>query len=375
MKAKKEDTMPDNLDPGALALLKELCLAHGAPSCEDEVRAVARRYLAPLGDLETDRLGSILCTMKNGAVDGPRVLVAGHMDEVAFAVQHITPEGFLRIVPLGSWWTHNLLSQRLSLRTRSGEKVLGVVTSTPPHLLDKDALAKVLPVEELYVDIGAPSRAYAEQELGVSLGDTLVPATEFTPMNNPDLYLSKAFDNRAGMAVAIQDAIELQEESLPCRLLIGGSVQEEVGLRGARTLARLANPDLVIVLEGPPADDTPGLEASASQGRLGGGAQIRLLDPSAISNRPLADHAVDVAKANSIPYQIAVRRTGATDAGSFHIANTGVPTVVIGVPARYIHTHNALLDIKDYAAAIQLVKALVRTLNADRAGRFLKHGD
>ena len=367
--------MPDNLDPGALALLKELCLAHGAPSCEDEVRGVARRYLASLGEVETDRLGSLLCTMKNGAADGPRVLVAGHMDEVAFAVQHITAEGFLRIVPLGNWWTHNLLSQRLSLRTRSGEKVLGVVTSTPPHLLDKDASTKVLPIEDLYVDIGAPSKAYAEEVLGVSLGDTLVPATDFTPMNNPELYVSKAFDNRVGMAAAIRSAIELQEESLPCQLLIGGSVQEEVGLRGARTLAQLAKPDLAIVLEGPPADDTPGFEASASQGRLGGGAQIRLLDPSAISNRPLADHTVDVAKANSIPYQIAVRRTGATDAGSFHVANTGVPTVVIGVPARYIHTHNAILDIKDYAATIQLVKALVLSLNHKRAGHFLEKGD
>jgi endoglucanase len=142
-------------------------------------------------------------------------------------------------------------------------------------------------------------------------------------------------------------------------------VQEEVGLRGAKTAANFAAPDVAIVLEGPPADDTPGFNRAESQGRLGSGVQIRLFDPSAIAHPRLARLAIDTALAEGIPHQVTVRRSGGTDAGSFHLASHGVPCVVLGVPARYIHSHNSIIDIDDHLAMVSLVNALVRRLDRE----------
>jgi putative aminopeptidase FrvX len=358
------------MSDASLELLKELCLAHGAPSDEGEVRDIFIKHLSSTGEIQKDRLGGVLCSLKEPVAGAPRVLIAGHMDEVAFAVQNITSDGFLQIVALGGWWTHNLLSQKLSLKTRSGKKILGVVTSTPPHLLSADARNSVLPIDKLYIDLGAPSKEFVENELGVSLGDTLVPVSSFETLADPQLLMAKAFDNRVGMASSIQSLKNIASLKLPCRAMACGTVQEEVGLRGAKTMAQLAKPDLVLVMEGPPADDTPGMDKSASQGKLGAGVQIRVLDPSAISNRKLVHHVTDVAKAKKIPYQVTVRRSGGTDAGSFHLADLGVPTIVLGVPARYIHTHNAVIHSQDYFAALKLVEELVQTFDRQTVDSF-----
>lgn len=345
----------------ALCLLKELTEAHGVPGAEDTVRRIFLRELASCGEAITDRLGS-------AAVDrggsGPRVLVAGHFDEVGFAVQNITAKGFLKLVALGGWWTHTLVAQRVRVLTGSGQEVLGVIGSTPPHFLGEGAKDKVLPLEQLYVDVGASSRAEAES-LGIRLGDPVAPDSAFTPLAGGDRFLAKAFDNRCGIAVAVQTMQGLKNHPLPCRLMAAGSVQEEVGCRGAVTLGALTKPDVALVMEGTPADDTPGLPAEESQGTLGGGVQIRVLDPTALMNRRLVELAVDTAESLGIPYQVAVRRSGGTDAKSFQFHETGVPSVVLGTPARYIHSHNSLLHLEDYLNAVRLTTALVRRLDSD----------
>lgn len=351
---------PLDLKPDALRLLQALTEAHGVPGAEDAVRRLFLRELAPLGEVHTDRLGSAAVERPG---PGPRVLLAGHFDEVGFAVQHITSQGFLKLVPLGGWWTHTLLAQRLRILTRSGREVLGVIGSTPPHFLGDAAKDKLLPLDQLYVDIGASSRAEAEA-LGVSLGDPVAPDSAFTPLANGERFLAKAFDNRCGVAAAVQTMQLLREESLPCQLIAAASVQEEVGCRGATTLAALTRPDVALILEGTPADDTPGLPPDDSQGSLGRGVQIRLLDPSALMNRRLADLAIQTAQAHGIPHQIAVRRSGGTDAKSFQLHQNGVPCLVLGTPARYIHSHNSLIHLEDYLSAVRLAAALVRCLDA-----------
>ncbi len=167
------------------------------------------------------------------------------------------------------------------------------------------------------------------------------------------------------MACAIHAGQILCQSQHPNRLILGGTVQEEVGLRGAKTAANFVKPEVAIILECPPADDTPGLPHSECQGSLGGGVQIRLFDPTAITNPRLARLAIETAKAEGIPYQVAVRRSGGTDAGSFHLANEGIPCIVLGAPARYIHSHNAILDINDYLHMLSLTIALVRRLNQE----------
>ena len=344
----------------AVSLLQELTEAHSVSGHEDEVRAIFVDELEQCGELSADRNGSVFCEIGDS---GPRVLVAGHMDEVGFMVQNITADGFVHFVAIGGWWEHNLLSQRVEILTRSGDKILGVVASCPPHFLPEGQRRQVMTIEQMFIDIGAASARDAMENFGVALGDPIAPLSAFTPLAREDWFMAKAFDNRVGMAATIQAGQMLANSFHPNRLILCGTVQEEVGLRGARTAASYATPDVAIILEGPPADDTPGGPRADCQGRLGGGAQIRMFDPTAIGNPRLARLAIDTAREAGIVHQITVRRSGGTDAGAFHLANDGIPCVVLGVPARYIHSHNAIINLQDYLQVLALTLALVRALD------------
>ena len=345
----------------AVSLLQELTEAHAVSGHEDEVRAIFVDELGECGELSADRNGSVFCETGNS---GPRVLVAGHMDEVGFMVQNITADGFIQFVAIGGWWEHILLSQRVEILTRGGDKILGVVASCPPHFLPEAQRRQVMTIDQMFIDVGASSARDAMENFGVALGDPIAPVSAFTPLARDDWFMAKAFDNRVGMAATIQAGQILAQSPHPNRLILCGTVQEEVGLRGARTAATFAKPDVAIILEGPPADDTPGGPRTECQGRLGGGAQIRWFDPSAIANPRLARLAIDTARQAGIGHQITVRRSGGTDAGSFHLANEGIPSIVLGVPARYIHSHNAILNLNDYLQLLALTIALVRALDA-----------
>lgn len=346
----------------AVSLLRELTEAHSVSGHEDEVRAIFVDEMEECGELSADRNGSVFCEVGD---DGPRVMVAGHMDEVGFMVQQISHDGFIQIQSIGGWWEHNLLSQRVEILTRNGDKVLGVIASRPPHFLPEAQRRQVMTIDQMFIDVGAESRRDAVENFGISLGDPIAPVSAFTALGREDYFMAKAFDNRVGMAGTIQAGQILSQSTHPNRLILCGTVQEEVGLRGARTAAVFAKPDVAIVLEGPPADDTPGMPRSECQGRLGGGVQIRLFDPSAITNPRLARLAIETAQAEGIPHQVTVRRSGGTDAGSFHLANEGIPSIVLGVPARYIHSHNAIIDLNDYLQMLSLTIALVRRLDEE----------
>jgi endoglucanase len=345
----------------AVCLLQELTEAHSVSGHEDEVRAIFVDELEDCGEFSSDRNGSVFC--ETGG-NGPRVMVSGHMDEVGFMVQNITPDGFVQFVAIGGWWEHNLLSQRVEILTRNGDKILGLVASRPPHFLPEAQRRQVMTIDQMYIDIGAESARDVMETFGVALGDPIAPVAAFTPLAREDWFMAKAFDNRVGMAGTIQAGQILAQSKHPNRLILCGTVQEEVGLRGARTAANFSKPDVALILEGPPADDTPGCSRADCQGRLGGGVQIRLFDPTAITNPRLARLAIDTAREEGIPYQVCVRRSGGTDAGSIHLANDGIPCVVLGVPARYIHSHNAIIDINDYLHLLSLTIAMVRRLDA-----------
>ncbi|MDB4673575.1 M42 family metallopeptidase [Verrucomicrobiales bacterium] len=359
----------------AISLLEKFTQAHGAPGAEAPVREVLEQALEGCGEFERDRLGGLASRLKNSSKDedAPRVLVLAHLDEVGFMVQNITSDGFLQFLPLGGWWSHSLLAQRVRIRTRSGEEHTGVVASQPPHFLGEDAKNKVVPIDKLFIDVGAESDDDVTERLGIQLGDSIVPDSEFTALSHPDRYVSKAFDNRVGCALAAQAGKTLSSASsqLSCIAYFGASVQEEVGTRGATVLSRILKPDVAIILEGPPADDTPGLPEAERQGALNGGVQIRLYDPSALMSLPLADFITQVAKDEKIPFQQTVRRSGGTDARTTTLANAGVPCVVLGVPARYIHSHSSILDMRDYEAALSLVSAAVARMDAKTVSGFL----
>ncbi|MDA0767796.1 MAG: M42 family metallopeptidase [Verrucomicrobia bacterium] len=341
-------------------LLRRLTEAHAVPGFEGEVREIFREELAGAGKFRADRNGSVLCELPG---KGPRVLLAGHMDEVGFRVQSITAAGFLQLVPLGGWWTHVLLAQRLQVKTSAGRKIIGVVSSKPPHFLTEEERKMVMPLASMFLDLGAAS-AEEVAKWGVKVGDPVAPLTDFTPMERKGRYLAKAFDNRVGMGGVIEAGQTLAAAKRANTVLLAGTVQEEVGLRGAQTLAAMAKPDVAVILEGTPADDTPGFNLETSQGIMGRGVQIRLHDPGAIMNPKLVELAVATAEKEKIPYQLAVRTGGGTDAGRVHLAGEGVPCVVLGVPARYIHSHQSMIDIGDYEATVKLAAALVKRITA-----------
>jgi putative aminopeptidase FrvX len=352
----------------AVDLLRDFSQAHGAPGHEDAVRALLLRAL-PSRQAAFDRLGS--AALAPAAPKGPKVVLTAHMDEVGFLVQSVTHDGFLRLAPLGGWPDGVLAAQRLRVLARAtGKEWTGVVAALPPHQGGQQASS----VERVHVDIGARS-AEAVQALGIRPGDPVVPEGPFAALADEGRFSGKAFDNRAGMAALVLATQELDAEgALPCALHAVATVQEEVGCRGAVTAARLVDPDVVIVLEGPPADDLPGLPRPEAQGVLGGGVQIRAFDPTAILSPRLVDLALEVARERGIPHQLTVRRTGGTDARSFQQHGLGVPTIVLGVPARYIHTHQSVLDLSDLLACVDLAKALARRLDGEAVARLTRFG-
>ncbi|MBI3948433.1 MAG: hypothetical protein HY321_21145, partial [Armatimonadetes bacterium] len=212
-------------------LLKELTEAHGIPGHEAEIRAVVRRHLAPLGALERDRIGSVICRQGEA---GPRVMLAGHMDEIGFMINYITAEGFLKFLPLGGWWEQVLLGQRVLVKTHKGD-VFGVFGAKPPHLLGSD-WGKPADRKAMYIDVGATSKEEVET-LGVRLGDPVVPAAEFRVLGTGKTYLAKAFDDRVGVALLIDTARHFARAPHPNILYGAATVMEEVGTRGAQTSA------------------------------------------------------------------------------------------------------------------------------------------
>ncbi len=353
-----------------MQLVRRLSLAAGAPGSEDEVRAIVRETLRGVGPIRHDRLGSILCE-KTGNAATPRVMLDSHMDEVAFMVQSISAEGKLAFVPLGNWWGHVLLGQRVDVLA-AGSKVPGVIGSTPPHFLRSDRRNEVLATEKMYIDLGAADASQVA-ELGVRIGDPVVPAAEFREMGVEHVFSGKALDNRLGVALMCETLLALRDRAHPNTVVGVGSVQEEIGLRGAATASEVSRPDVAIVLECTPADDLPG--QADRQAVLGGGPQIRYYDPTAVSSRRLVDFVAEVAREAGIEVQFAVRRTGGTDAGAIHRSGDGVPTVVVGVPGRYIHSHVGLFDRRDYEATRRLVLEVVSRLDATRAAELTRFED
>ncbi|MGC9195457.1 MAG: M42 family metallopeptidase [Syntrophobacteraceae bacterium] len=363
--------MNDSIKEKGIELLEKLSQAHGAPGQENEVRRIFRRQLGE--GVRTDRAGNIFFE-KKGSSELPRIFIPAHMDEVGLAVQAITDEGLLKFVTLGGWWAHTLLAKRVRIRTAGGEEIPGVIGAKPPHFLSESEREKVMNVEEMFIDVGAKDAAQA-RSFGISLGDGIVADSAFARMHNPDLFVSKAFDDRAGLSAVIHAALETAKVSHPNTVIFSGTVQEEVGTRGARAAVFSASPDLAIVVEGAPADDLPGVPSHERQAAIGGGPQIRFMDASAILNREFIGFVTQTAENNSIPYQLCVRRKGGTDAAPIHLHACGVPTVVIAVPSRYIHTHNTIVDISDYLNTVKLLVKLIEALDKETADRIGSYAD
>jgi putative aminopeptidase FrvX len=341
-------------------LLKELSEAHGVPGYESEIRSLIRQHLEPVGEIDHDRIGSLVCRR---GVRGPRVMLAAHMDEIGFMVKHITDEGCLKFVPLGGWWNQVLLGQRVLVKMHKGD-VLGVIGAKPPHLLPQEERKKPVELKDMYIDIGCTAKDEAEQA-GVRLGDPVIPAAGFHVLANGKSYLGKAFDDRVGVALMIEILQRISTMSSPNVLYGVATVMEEVGLRGAKTSAGLIDPEVAIVLESDICGDVPGIKPEETAVKLGGGPTLVLLEARMIPNLKFRDLVIETARQLKIPLQFSAGLGGATDGGQIHLHGIGVPTVVIGVPARHIHSHSGIIHREDYDRALQLVIELVAKLDRE----------
>ena len=343
-------------------MLKELTEVTGVSGYETGVRNIIRRYLEPIGDISYDKLGSLVC-IKEGSNTGPKVMLAAHMDECGFMVQQITKEGFIKFTPLGGWWDHVLLAQRVLIHTMKGD-LLGVIGAKPPHILTEEERKKMVEKKDMYIDIGATSHEEAEAS-GVRVGDPIVPVSEFSILVNGKSYLSKAADDRIGCATIIATMQKLVNESHPNTVYGVATAQEEVGLRGGRTSVDVVKPDVAFVLESGIATDLPGMSEPVI--KLTGGPVIGLAEPGMITNLKLRNLVMDIAMKCNIPLQVLVDtqvRYG-TDADIIHLYKSGVPTIVISPPCRHIHSHTSIFHRDDFDLTVDLLTSIIKELDGD----------
>jgi putative aminopeptidase FrvX len=342
-------------------LLKNLTEAYGVPGYETQIRAVVRKYMEPLGELSQDKIGSVICK-KTGLSSAPKVMLAGHMDEIGFMVKQITPEGFIKFIPLGGWFDQVLLGQRVVIQTKKGD-VVGVLGAKPPHLLSPDERSKVVLKKDMYIDIGATSQQEVE-EAGVQQGDPIVPRSDFLLMANGKSFLSKAFDDRVGTALVVSALQALQTMDHLNTVFGVATVMEEVGLRGATTSVRAVDPDVAIVLESDIAGDVPGIKPEESSIKLGQGPTVLIYEARLIPNLKFRELILQTAKEEDIPVQLSYVEGGSTDGAAIHLHGVGVPTAVMAVAARHIHSHNSIIHREDYDRAVKLLTAVIRRLDA-----------
>lgn len=351
------------MDQKTLDLLRDLTEAAGVSGFESRITGIMRGQVEGIADCCTDNLGSLVARL-NGGPDRPRVMLAGHVDEIGFMVKLITEDGFVQFAPLGGWWDQVLLAQRVAIHTSKGP-VPGLIASKPPHLLPDDERNKVVERKKMFIDVGARDREQATKEFGIRPGDPIIPWAAFEVMADSDRILAKAWDDRIGVAVAIQTLQALHGTDLPNAVYGVGTVQEEVGLRGAETATDVVQPDVAIVLETGIAGDVPGISETESNVKLGGGVAIYVMEGSAIPNLRLRDLAIDLCEERGLDYQLTLLERGGTDAGRIHIHDTGVPSLAIGVPARHIHTHAGIISATDYETTLALTIALCEALDEE----------
>ncbi|WP_267381753.1 MULTISPECIES: M42 family metallopeptidase [unclassified Sphingomonas] len=346
-------------------LLAELADAPGPSGYEEAVRSIMARELTPLADkVSYDGVGSVIVQQGKS---GPRVMLDAHMDELGGLVRRVTPAGFLSMQMLGGWLDQALPDQRWIIIGRKGP-VHAVTGIRDIHVVPADERTKVFPRDSLYLDVGARNAAEVEA-LGIGPGDPVVPDSPFVALPG-GRYLGKAWDDRVGCAVVVEALRRLRASGHPNQLFVAATVQEEIGLRGARTAADVIKPDIGIAIEGGITGDSPGRNPEETQARLGGGPGLFLYDSSTLPNRRFVTLVSDVAAAKDIPLQRDLVQGYGDDSAAIQATNGGVPTINLVVPARYTHAHNGIIDRADFDRTVDLVVALIQRLDAPTVAKM-----
>ena len=349
-------------------LLQELSEAFGISGYEDDVVGILKKHFGKRAEISRDRIGSVIAR-KQGSSQRPKIMFSAHMDEIGFMVKEITKEGYIKFLPIGGWWGGDVTGLKVRIKTRKGVDVPGVVGHKPIHELTPEERKKIPEIKDMYIDVGATKDYDPKEKLGVRPGDPIIPEGGFEILPNPNLLLGKAWDDRVGCALLINLLDNIEKVEHPNTVYLVGSVQEEVGLRGARTSAYAIEPDVGFALDVSLCRDTPGNGGDAAE-RLGGGVGILIHDSTMIPHIGLREFVCDLAEANKIPFHLAAIR-GGYDTGTIHLTKFGVPCLALGVPTRYVHSGASVISLEDYENVLKLITQIVKNLDEGTMQKLL----
>jgi endoglucanase len=360
-----------------IELLEELCNAFGPSGFEGEVQQIVRDHGQKFSDeVLFDRTGSVIFK-KVGNPNGPKIMLAGHSDEIGFVITGIAQDGYLQFHELGGWWDQTLLAQEVLVRPfKGGEKVIGVIGAKPPHIISPGEGAKLVTKDQMYIDIGCKSKEEV-LALGIRIGDPAVPYSFFRKVERTRsdgektvLAVAKGLDDRIGVFVGLEVLRRLSEDDIshPNTVYVVSTTQEEVGLRGAKTAAQMIEPDVGFALDVDISFDVPG--ATDMNQKMGEGVCISAGDSSMIPNPKLRRFALEIAEKKQIKHQTSFLKMGGTDAGMIHLTGMGVPSLFVGMATRHIHSHHGMLDLNDVENAVALMVEVIRSLDKETVKSF-----
>ena len=334
-------------------ILKELSEAMGVSGDEGAVRVLVKGAIRDHVDqLWVDNLGNLLAIKRGAGRNDLRVMLAAHMDEVGMMVTSIEKDGTLRFKTVGGVDDRVMLGKAVWVGPR---RMPGVIGGKPIHLLERKDIGRVVRLKELRLDIGATDKDTAASR--VKIGDRAVFASQFVDLG--PTMMGKAFDDRVGCAVLVE---LLRGEPYPCDLLAAFTVQEEVGLRGARVAGYRLEPDIAFALEGTICDDLPKEDDVSPVAEIGKGPALTTMAGRTIADPRLVSFVVAMAEKHDIPYQVRRTTGGGTDAGAIHLARGGVPSAGVSVPCRYIHAPAAICSKADIENTMRLMTAVLAEL-------------
>lgn len=338
-------------------MLEKFSNACGVVGREEEVRNLMINFLKPyMDEVKVDKLGNVI-GVKKGNKNAPKAMLAAHMDEIGLMVKTISKAGFLKFAKMGGIDDRILIAQKVLVYTEKGP-LHGIIGSKPPHIQKEEERKKIITHNELFIDIGAEDREEAKK-MGVRIGDSVGFDIKFAKIGK-DIVIGKAFDDRIGCAVMIEAVKQL--EKINATLFAVGTVQEEIGLRGAGTAAFKIYPDVAIALDATIAGDTPGVKEFDAPTKIRKGPSLAVAEYRHITHPKVLRLLIDTAEKNKIPYQLETGLPGSTDAARISLTREGVPSGSIAVPTRYIHSPESLLSLEDAQNAAKLTAATIQEI-------------
>jgi putative aminopeptidase FrvX len=351
-----------------IELVKAFSNAHGVPGYEQEVVSLFKHRMSSYGTTTIDGMFNAITARNGNTQKRPVVQLDAHSDACGLLVQAIRPSGLIKFVPLGGWIPTNIPAMRVVIRNKLGEYVPGVVATKPPHFMTEDERNAVPQIADMSIDVGTTSRAETINDFHIDTGCPIFPdvTCEYHEANH--MFFGKDFDNRVGAAALVEVYDQLDKSDLDVDVVASLSSQEEVGLRGAYVTARKIEPDISIVFEGCPCDDTFEPEWLQQTG-LKRGPMLRDMDTSFIANPQFEQFAADIGDACHLPYTRAVRTGGGVDGAAIEYWK-GAPTIVVGIPVRYEHTAYNFTTLDDFKTATTLVSEIIKRLSTEQIKQF-----